>query len=46
MDELLARLADVAHLERIGTLLAWDQEVCMPPADAAAPAARLEARQR
>jgi carboxypeptidase Taq len=34
MDELMARLAEVADLERTGMLLAWDQEVCMPPAAA------------
>jgi carboxypeptidase Taq len=32
MDELLERLAEIADLERVGMLLAWDQEVCMPPA--------------
>jgi carboxypeptidase Taq len=31
MDELLSRLAEIADLERTGMLLAWDQEVCMPP---------------
>jgi carboxypeptidase Taq len=36
MDELLARLAEIADLERAGMLLAWDQEVCMPPAGAEA----------
>jgi carboxypeptidase Taq len=36
MDELTARLAEVADLERAALLLAWDQEVCMPPAGAAA----------
>jgi carboxypeptidase Taq len=30
MDELRARLAEVADLERTSALLAWDQEVCMP----------------
>jgi carboxypeptidase Taq len=34
MDELLERLAEVADLERTAVLLAWDQEVCMPPAGA------------
>jgi hypothetical protein len=34
VDELLERLADVADLERAMVLLAWDQEVCMPPAGA------------
>jgi carboxypeptidase Taq len=34
MDELLERLAEVADLERAGALLAWDQEVFMPPAGA------------
>jgi carboxypeptidase Taq len=32
MDELLERLAEIADLERVGMLMAWDQEVCMPPA--------------
>jgi carboxypeptidase Taq len=32
MDELTARLAEVSDLERTAMLLAWDQEVCMPPA--------------
>jgi carboxypeptidase Taq len=36
MDELLDRLAEIADLERAGMLLAWDQEVCMPPAGGAA----------
>src|SRR3954471_3912531 len=31
MDELLGRLAEVTDLERTAMLLAWDQEVCMPP---------------
>ena len=31
MDELLERLAEIADLDRVGMLLAWDQEVCMPP---------------
>jgi carboxypeptidase Taq len=35
MDELLARLAEVADLERAAVLLACDQEVCMPPAGVA-----------
>ncbi|HEX7298044.1 MAG TPA: carboxypeptidase M32 [Solirubrobacteraceae bacterium] len=35
MDELLTRLAEVSDLERTAMLLAWDQEVCMPPAGAA-----------
>jgi carboxypeptidase Taq len=34
MDELRRRLAEVADLERIGMLLAWDQEVVMPAAGA------------
>ena len=29
-------MADVADLERMGMLLAWDQEVCMPPEGAGA----------
>jgi carboxypeptidase Taq len=32
MDELLERLAEIADLERVAMLMAWDQEVCMPPA--------------
>jgi carboxypeptidase Taq len=32
MDELRERLAEVADLDRVSMLLAWDQEVCMPPA--------------
>jgi carboxypeptidase Taq len=36
MDELLERLAEIADLERMAMLLAWDQEVCMPPAGAQA----------
>ncbi len=36
MDELLARLAEITDLERAGMLLAWDQEVCMPPGGAEA----------
>src|ERR1700742_5133037 len=31
MDELLSRLTEIADLERVGMLLGWDQEVCMPP---------------
>jgi carboxypeptidase Taq len=34
MDELRRRLAEVCDLERIGMLLAWDQEVAMPSAGA------------
>jgi carboxypeptidase Taq len=34
MDELLTRLGEVYDLERTAMLLAWDQEVCMPPAGA------------
>src|SRR5689334_20277933 len=34
MDELRRRLAEITDLERIGMLLAWDQEVVMPPAGA------------
>src|SRR3954464_15676164 len=34
IDELRRRLAEVSDLERIGMLLAWDQEVAMPPAGA------------
>jgi sugar lactone lactonase YvrE len=34
VDELLERLAEVADLERAMALLAWDEEVCMPPAGA------------
>jgi carboxypeptidase Taq len=34
MDELLTRLGEVYDLERTALLLAWDQEVCMPPAGA------------
>src|SRR6188472_258161 len=30
MDELRARLAEVADLGRTSALLSWDQEVCMP----------------
>jgi len=30
MDELLERLAEIADLERVAMLMAWDQEVCMP----------------
>jgi carboxypeptidase Taq len=36
MDELLERLAEIADLERMAMLLAWDQEVVMPPAGAEA----------
>src|SRR5512132_4380125 len=36
MDELLERLAQIADLERVSMLLAWDQEVVMPPAGAEA----------
>jgi carboxypeptidase Taq len=36
MDELLERLAEIADLERVSMLLAWDQEVVMPPAGAQA----------
>jgi carboxypeptidase Taq len=36
MDELLERLAEIADLERMGMLLAWDQEVVMPSAGAEA----------
>jgi carboxypeptidase Taq len=36
MDELLERLAEIADLERVSMLLAWDQEVVMPPAGTAA----------
>ena len=36
MEELLACLAEIADLERMAMLLAWDQEVCMPPAGAEA----------
>ena len=32
MDELLERLAEIADLDRVALLMAWDQEVCMPPA--------------
>jgi carboxypeptidase Taq len=32
MDELLERLAEIADLERVAMLRAWDQGVCMPPA--------------
>jgi carboxypeptidase Taq len=32
MDELIARLAEVSDLEHTALLLAWDQEICMPPA--------------
>jgi carboxypeptidase Taq len=32
MEELRERLAEIADLERVSMLLAWDQEVCMPPA--------------
>jgi carboxypeptidase Taq len=35
MDELMERLAEVTDLERTAMLLAWDQEVCMPPGAAA-----------
>src|SRR3954452_25559941 len=38
IDELRRRLAEVSDLERIGMLLAWDQEVAMPPAGAEWPA--------
>ena len=31
MDELRERLAEIADLDRVSMLLAWDQEVCMPP---------------
>jgi carboxypeptidase Taq len=34
MDELRRRLAEISDLDRIGMLLAWDQEVAMPPAGA------------
>jgi len=34
MDELRRRLAEVSDLERLGLLLAWDQEVVMPAAGA------------
>src|SRR3954451_22068280 len=34
MGELRRRLAEVADLENLGQLLAWDQEVVMPPAGA------------
>jgi carboxypeptidase Taq len=36
MDELLERLAEIADLEHVAMLMAWDQEVCMPPAGGAA----------
>src|SRR6476619_7481083 len=36
MDELRERLAEIADLERVSMLLAWDQEVTMPPAGAQA----------
>ncbi len=36
MDELRERLAEITDLERVGMLLAWDQEVVMPPAGAEA----------
>jgi carboxypeptidase Taq len=36
MDELMGRLAEVSDLQSASTLLAWDQEICMPPAGAAA----------
>ena len=32
LTELRARLAEIADLERVAVLLAWDQEVVMPPA--------------
>ena len=32
MDELRERLAEIADLDRVSMLMAWDQEVCMPPA--------------
>jgi carboxypeptidase Taq len=35
MDELMGRLAEITDLERTAMLLAWDQEVCMPPGAAA-----------
>jgi carboxypeptidase Taq len=35
-DELLRRLGEVSDLERIGSLLAWDEETKMPPAGAPA----------
>lgn len=35
MDELLARFVKDADLERMRILLAWDQELCLPPAGAA-----------
>src|SRR4029453_14672175 len=35
MDELMGRLSEVTDLERAAMLLAWDQEVCMPPGAAA-----------
>ena len=44
MDELRERLAEIADLERVSMLLAWDQEVCMPPAGARG--ARRAARDR
>jgi carboxypeptidase Taq len=31
MDELRRRLAEISDLERVAMLLAWDQEVVMPP---------------
>jgi carboxypeptidase Taq len=31
LNELKARLAEVSDLERVSILLAWDQEVAMPP---------------
>jgi carboxypeptidase Taq len=34
MDELRTRLAEVADLQRTAMLLAWDQEVVMPPGGA------------
>src|SRR4051794_26733068 len=34
MDELRRRLTEISDLERIGMLLAWDQEIAMPPAGA------------
>jgi carboxypeptidase Taq len=34
LTELRARMAELADLERVAVLLAWDQEVMMPPAGA------------
>ncbi|MEA2256802.1 MAG: carboxypeptidase Taq, partial [Solirubrobacteraceae bacterium] len=36
MDELIGRLAEVFDLQSASVLLAWDQEICMPPAGAEA----------